>query len=274
MRTFLGGLLTLIAMVAVVLAVPSMWLQARLIDEQGFASTVTPMASNPQVKDYLVGQVASAVQEQTGSAVAGQVAQAAARSYADTAQFRADFVDLATQQHAWLFNPPPADADRSVMQFDITAMVNRVIAQIGVGARVSGPILVPLDHAGSGLEAGRYHDIGRQITSLAYVSTVIAVVAALLALLFARGRSSVLAWLGVGVLLAAAVSWAGGIWFTHRAQAEVAGVEDAGRAVADAVVNGAVDDLHHVLLIVAAVGAGMMVVGLLARAITGRQYSR
>ncbi|NDZ95092.1 hypothetical protein G3I13_07170 [Streptomyces sp. SID6673] len=274
MRTFLSGLLTLVAMVAIVLAFPSLWVKERLVDPEGFVTTVTPMAQDAKVQDYLASQISSSVTEQVDIPAASAVVEPAARAYTHSDAFEADFVDVLSQQHAWLFDPPPETGDTTVMQLDITDMVNRVIAQTNIGARVTGPILVPLNRDGSGLEAGRYHDVGRQITEMAYWSLVVAVAASVLALLIARRRGTVLAWLGVGLIASAAFAWAVGIFFAERAKQEVDGTEDAGREVAGVIIDGTVADLHHLALIVGAVGAGVVVIGFVARLAFGRSPAR
>ncbi|AZG46147.1 hypothetical protein [Gordonia insulae] len=270
MRTFLSAILTLVAMAAIVVAFPSLWVKERLVDPEGFVATVTPMAQDQRVKDYLAGEISSAAEQQVTIPGASAVIEPAVRAYTGTDQFEADFVDVVSQQHAWLFDPPPPGGDNTVMELDITDMVNRVIATTGISARVSGPIVVPLNRGGSGLEAGRYHEVGQQITALAYGSLVIAVAAGILALLIARRRGTVLAWLGIGVVASAVFAWAVGLFFAERAKQEVEGAENAGREVAELIIDGAVGDLHHLALIVGAVGVGVVIVGFGARVLARR----
>ncbi len=270
-RTFFTGLLTLTSMVAIVLALPSLWVKERLVDREGFVATVSAAARDQEVKDYLADQVASAAVEQTGRQAVGLIVAPVARAYTNTSQFEADFADIASQQHAWLFDPPPSSGDTSVMELDITGMLNRVIANTGLDLTVTGPILVPLNQAGSGLEAGRYYQVGRQITAMAYGSLVVAVIAGAMALVIARRRGTVVVWLGIGLICSAVFAWAVGVFFADRAKQEVVAVEDAGRTVAEVIVDGAVDDLHHLALIVAVAGVGVVVAGVVTRVLVGRR---
>lgn len=271
-RTFLSGLLTLIAMAAIVLAFPSLWVKERLVDSDGFVATITPMAQNEQVQDYLAGQIADGVAEETGIALTAPVVEPAARAYTHSDAFEADFVDVVSQQHAWLFDEPPAGSDTTTMQLDITDMVNRVIAQTGVDARVSGPILVPLTGSGgAGLEAGRYHEVGQQITAMAYASLLVAVAAGVLALVIARRRSTVLAWLGVGVVASAVFAWAVALFFADRAKDEVEAAEEGGREVSAVIIDSAATDLQDLSLIVGAVGVGVVILGVVGRVTLGRR---
>lgn len=257
-------------MVAIVAAVPSLWLKERIVDPEGFATTAAQMSEDQQVKDYLVEQITANVVEVSGVSATSVIVEPMARSYVDSDQYRADFVDVLTQQHDWLFSEPGPGTDPTVMNLDITDMVNRVISQLGVPIVIDRPILIPLADGGNGLEAGRYHQTGSDITRLAYVSTGVAVVAGLLALVIARRRSTVFAWLGVGTVLAAAATWLITRFFAERARQEIETVDSGARSVADAIIDAAVTDLGQLALITGAVGLAVVVVGGLARLVAGR----
>ena len=257
-------------MAAIVLALPSVWVQQRLVDPDGFVSTISPMADNEQVQDYLAQEIATQTAQQTGVSFTAGLIEPVARAYTHSAQFQSDFVDVVSQQHAWLFNEPAPGSDTSVMQLDITDMVNRVLAQVKLNYTVPGPIKVPLANGANGLEAGRYHHVGQQITRIAYASVIIAVIAGLLALLIARRRGTVLAFLGLGVVLAAVFAWAIALYFTDRAKQEVAAAQTSGRDATTVIIDATGTDLQHVALIAGAVGVGVIVVGIIISAISGR----
>ncbi|MCR5977494.1 hypothetical protein GDN83_07040 [Gordonia jinghuaiqii] len=265
MRSFLSFLLTLVAMAATVVAVPSIWLDQRIVDQEGFVSTVAPMAQNQKVKDYLADEIAAQATARTDLPIAGALVRPLAARYTDTEQFRLDFADVVGQQHEWLFTEPAPGADTSVMQLDITAMINRALNLTGTGNEISGPVVVELTNGASGLEAGRYAEVGKQITLLGWSAAAVAVLAALVALLVARRRGTVFAWLGVGVVAAGASTWAIGVFFADRAKQEVAGAERSGREVAELIIDGAYDDVTRVALIVGGVGVAMFAVGVLGR---------
>ncbi|MFT4200586.1 hypothetical protein [Gordonia sp. (in: high G+C Gram-positive bacteria)] len=270
MRSFLAFLTGLIAIVAIVAALPLTWVKERVIEERGFQATATKMGESPQVREYMAKTITDEITKRTAGAAAVVVRPAADR-YTHSAGFTADFVDLANQQHAWLFNEAPPGADTTVMRLDLTNMVRRVAGQVNpvLARQVPGPILVPISQRDQALEAGRYHVPGRQISQWAYASVALAALAAMLALFFARRRSGMLAWLGFGGLLSAAVSYAGGFFFAARAKDEFT-VTDAGvRQVAEVTIDGLVDNLHQWAMVVGGVGAALLVVGLLGRVIVG-----
>lgn len=273
MRSFVSGLLTLIAVVASVVAVPGMWIAERLVDEDGFISVVTPMASDDNVKTFLADQITDQVVSRADQIGAGQldrpiaaVAKPVAQRYTESPGFREDFVTLVRQQHSWLFDEPQPGAERSVMRIDITPMVNRVVREVFPAAQpVPGPIEIELVNRDISLEAGHYHRFGNQITLLAWTSTIVAVVAGILALLFARRRGTVLAWLGIGLVLSCAAAWAAGALLGREARSRVSDADDTARKVADLFIDRCAEDLTHVVLIVGGVGVGLVVLGVIVR---------
>lgn len=267
-RSFLSALLTLVAMAAAVLAVPSLWLDLRIVDQQGFVSMVAPMAENPEVQEYLADEIAAQATARTDIPIAAPLVRPLAEKYTESEQFRLDFADVAGQQHAFLFTEPAPGTDPSVMQLDISGMINRALGLAGTPNAITEPVVVDLTTGASGLEAGSYARAGEQITLLARVSAAVAVIAGLAALVFARRRSTVLAWLGLGVVIAGASTWLIGLFFADRAKQEVAGAESSGRKVAGLIIDGMYDDLTRVAVVVGGAGVAMFVVGVLARLLT------
>ncbi|WP_040511175.1 hypothetical protein [Gordonia soli] len=274
MRTLLSAVLTLVSIVAIVVAVPSLWVKERLVDSEGFVATASAAAKNQEVKDYLAEQIGQQAASRVGIPAASLVIEPIAKGYTNGPQFESDFVDVVSQQHSYLFDEPKPGTENSTMELDITEMVNRVISQSGASGRVAGPILIPLADGGTGLEAGRYHQVGQQIVRLAYGSLVVAVIAGLLALLVARRRGTVLAWLGLGLVLGGATAWVVGVLIADRAKQEASAADASGRAVTDVIIDGAVGNLQDTALVVGAVGAGVVVVGILARLIFGGRSAR
>ncbi|VFA89501.1 Uncharacterised protein [Gordonia paraffinivorans] len=267
-RSFLSALLTLVAMAAAVLAVPSLWLDLRIVDQQGFVSMVAPMAENPEVQEYLADEIAAQATARTDIPIAAPLVRPLAEKYTESEQFRLDFADVAGQQHAFLFTEPAPGTDPSVMQLDISGMINRALGLAGTPNAITEPVVVDLTTGASGLEAGSYARAGEQISLLARVSAAVAVIAGLAALVFARRQSTVFAWLGLGVVIAGASTWLIGLFFADRAKQEVADAESSGRKVAGLIIDGMYDDLTRVAVVVGGAGVAMFVVGVLARLLT------
>jgi hypothetical protein len=254
----------LLAIVAAAVAVPAFWVNDRVVDRDGFRETVAPLADNTTVQKYIADEITAQVSSQAPLVPDALIAPLA-QTYTKSDNFQQDFADAMIQQHDWLFKEPTPEDEGRVMSLDLTDMVNRVIADVGLGGvQIEGPILVPLsDSAQSGLEAGRYHNLGDQIGVLAIGALVIAVIATLIALIVARRRGLVLLAVGFGVILGGIATWLLGEGVQNRALDEVSGADDSAREVADIIVAKVVDDMQNVGLI--AVGAGVAVgaVGLL-----------
>lgn len=258
-------------MIAVIVAVPSMWVSQRVVSADGFATSAGDAARNVEVQDYFAEKVAASVQEQTNVGLAGTVVEPLARNYTRSDGFVQDFQEIARQQHDWLFTEPGPDVDTHVMDVNVTPMINRVIASANLptSVTVDRPVYIGIDQ--HRLTAGSLESTGRLVTSTSWISIIVAAVAALLALLTANRRSTVLAWLGVGVLLAAAGAFAIAQYIRSLAGDKAADTDEAARRTVEVVADGVSSDLVQTSAIVAVVGALIVVAGLLLRIVGGNR---
>ncbi|MFT4043586.1 MAG: hypothetical protein QM673_10535 [Gordonia sp. (in: high G+C Gram-positive bacteria)] len=270
MRTVLSGFLTLVAMAAIVIAVPTTWLTQRIVETGGFTSLVAPLAGNDQVKESLATEIADQIASRTHVPAAAAIAKPFATRYTQSPQFPLDFVDIVAQQHRWLFDAPTATSP-STMQLDIAPMANRVIKQTGLGVHVPGKIVIPIADNDAGLHAGSYHRASQQVRTLGRISTAAAVIAGLLALLIGRRRGTVLAWLGVGALASGAACWAVAVYYGAYVKDQIAATSTSAKTVAGLVVDSAADSLQRLGVLAGGVGAGVIVVGVLGRLVFGRR---
>ncbi|MBE7161603.1 MAG: hypothetical protein INR72_10180, partial [Williamsia herbipolensis] len=272
-RTFGSGLAVLVAIVAMVVALPALWTHERIVDRQGFVAFVEPMAHDRQIQDLIADELTRQITDQT-SAPEILVAPATQR-YTRSDLFPPDFADVLGQQHDFLFTEPTTDAERSnVLELDLTDMVNRVVQRFGLPSsiRVDGPIRIPLGESQrSGLEAGRYAHTGDQVTRTGWLALAVAIVAALLALVIARRRGVTLAMLGVGAVISGAVSWGATGILRDRALDEFSGTDSSPRQVARIIVDRAGDDLQHTALITGGVGIAVIAVGVLSSLVLERR---
>lgn len=257
-------------MICMVLAVPSMWLSQRVVSTEGFVSSASVAAQDVQVQDYFAEKVASSVAEATGSQIAADLVLPAARNYARSEGFVEDFSEVARQQHDWLFTAPDADTDLHLMEFNITPMINRVVksAPLPVPVTLQHPVIVTVDQ--SQITAGSLEDSGTLVDILAWVSVIGAIVASIIALMAANRRTTVLAWLGVGGILAGVAGWGLAILTDNVVRDRLANTDEASRNTIEVVVSGIVDNLSTVALYVGIGGAVVLVVAVVARVAVGR----
>jgi hypothetical protein len=272
-RTFGSGLAVLVAIVAMVVALPALWTHERIVDRQGFVAFVEPMAKDRQIQDLIADELTRQITDQT-SAPEILIAPATQR-YTRSDLFPPDFADVLGQQHDFLFTEPTTDAERSnVLELDLTDMVNRVVQRFGLPSsiRVDGPIRIPLGESQrNGLEAGRYATTGDQISRTGWLALAVAVIAGLLALVIARRRGTTLAMLGVGAVISAAVSWGATGVLRDRALDEFSGADSSPQQVARIILDRAGDDLQHTALITGGVGVAVIAVGVLASLVFERR---
>ena len=267
MRTFLSGLATIVAVVAIVLAVPAVWISERIVSDDGFSSLIEPVGHDQAVKDYLAGQITDEIASRTSISGAESVVRPLANAYTNSSQFPADFADVAKQQHQWLFDE--ASDPNAPMQLDITPMVNRVLASARVGVTVSGSITIPVSSGNTGLHAGAYHRAGEQITTIGKVSVIVGIIAAVIALLVARRRGTVIAWLGIAAVIAGVVCWAGANLYGAYVKNDLSSSENSAKPVADVVIDAISQELQWTGVISMLVGAGIFVFGVVVRLVFG-----
>ncbi|WP_341258109.1 hypothetical protein [Gordonia malaquae] len=271
MRSLVSGLFTVVAMVCMIVAVPSMWVSQRVVSTEGFAASAADAARNTEVQDYFAEKVAAAVVDQTSVPLAGTIVQPLATNYARSEGFVMDFEQIARQQHDWLFNAPGPDTDTHVMDVNITPMVNRVLATppLPTPIVVDKAIYVGIDQ--HRLTAGSLESSGELIDKTSWLTLIGAAIAAVVALLTANRRSTVLAWLGVGVVLAALGAYGVAQYINTLAGDKAADTDEAARRTVEVVADGVSSDLVQVSLIVGAVGAVVIAVGLVSRVVAGRR---
>lgn len=257
-------------MVCMVLAVPSMWLSQRVVSTEGFVSSASVAAHDAHVQDYFAQKVASSVEDATGSKIAADLVLPAARNYAQSDGFVADFSEVARQQHEWLFTAPDADTDLHLMEFNITPMINRVVqsAPLPIPVTIDREVIVTVDQ--SQITAGSLEDSGTLVDILAWVSVIGAIVASLIALMVSTRRTTVLAWLGVGGVLAGLAGWGIAVFTDNVVHERLANTDEASRNTIEVVVSGIVDNLSTVSLYVGIGGAVVLLVAVVARVASAR----
>lgn len=258
-------------MVAMIVAVPSVWLTQRVVSTDGFVASATEAAKTSQVQDYFAQKVAESIEQASGSQLAGDVVLPVAQAYTRTNAFVDDFSEVARQQHDWLFTQPAPDADLHLMELDISPMINDAIksSPIPLPVTINNPIVVTIDQ--SQITAGSMEDSGKLVTVSAWVSVIVAIVAALLALLTATRRTTVLAWLGAGGVLAGVVGALLAVATKNVVSDRLADTDPSARSTIEVVVGGIADDLTTLSIWVGGAGLLVLVAGGVARIVSGRR---
>nr|WP_221247639.1 hypothetical protein [Gordonia humi] len=256
-------------MIAVVVAVPTMWGSQKVVSADGFAASAAQAARDQQVQDYFASTIASSVAEQTSIPLAGDAVKPLAQAYTRSDAFATAFEEIARQQHDWLFTAPGPDTDAHVMDLNITPMINEAVASasLPVPVHIDTPIYVAIDQ--HRLSAGSLESTGDLVKTVSWIAVIVAVVAAILALALANRRGTVLAWLGVGGMLAAAVAFGVAQYIRTLVDDRAADTEEAARRTVEVVADDISGSLITWAVIAVIVGALVTVAGILFRIVGG-----
>ena len=278
MRTFVSALATLLAILLAAVAVPAIWLDRNIVQEQGFVELAAPLGTD---SGFQQGLAAAAVGTIDTSAVPGfledlvrPALEDAAGSMTGLPGYPAAWEETLRRSHRLSFAAPEAEAGETASASSLTLDVAPLVA---LGAEeISRTTRLPLDPPDQTLinvgqpEQKEWTERLRTYAPAGYLLAGGAVVALLLALVAARRRWTVLVGAGAGALVLAAV-WAVG---SQLASAAVL-ARDSGSEVAnmfrDAFVGAAAADFQGWTVATAITGGVLVLVGVVAGLIPRRR---
>lgn len=274
MSRFLGALAGLVALLALLVAVPAQWVATHVSDADGFTELAGPLVTEPEVEDELARVISEQVTARlalsaTLGPVVADVLSRAAGSVVDDPQFRTAWEDTLRRSHEATLGGPDAttpDQGQSLrLAVDLGPLaryvVDRASGQLPVTVPAPETVVVPITSE----QVGEQIDLLRAAPDYARVAWIVLVAAVVVRLALARRRGAALARLGVGALVAAGVLWlavrAAGRLLRERGDA----AEPLARAVQDALVARATASFDDWLLVVAGAGLAALVVGVVLR---------
>ncbi|GAB3545067.1 hypothetical protein GCM10027404_02960 [Arthrobacter tumbae] len=277
MRTAGSAFFVLFALVLGVVALPSAWLAANVVAEDGFVQLAAPLADDAE----FTGTLAAALAEEATASVEvpPEVADAVEPVVRDVAQgiaqlpdFDRAWQDTLRRSHTRTFGgqgQPSADTGGSAMfTLDVAPLVGLVTAQLGnqFGVDVPAPEQT-LVHIGG---ADQFDVVERaEVAAGLWPALAIAAgVGAVLALALARRRSTTLALLGLGVLLVGAALWLGA-GFAPSLLNQVADENTVADVFRDALAERAAGGFQEWCLAALAAGILLMVAGFVGRLLSG-----
>ena len=271
MRTFVSAFATLLAILLAAVAVPAIWLDRKIVQEQGFVELASPLGRN---SGFQQGLATAAVGTIDTSAVPGFLAdlvrpalEDAAASMTGLPGYPAAWEETLRRSHRLSFTAPQAEAGQTAPASALTLDVAPLVA---LGAEeISRTTRFPLDPPDQTLiDVGQpeQKEWTERLTVYApagYLMAAGAAVALLLAVVAARRRWTVLVGAGLGALVLAA-AWTAG---SQLGSAAVLGA-DTGNEVAnmfrDGFVAAAAADFQGWTLASAITGGMLLLVGVVA----------
>lgn len=217
MRSLTAFLLVLVAIAATFVAVPAAWAKNTVLDRAEFTKLMEPLGRDTGVQDAMAQEIAQQVQrlltEQGDARPPLDAITPYVSTYVHGPQFPAAFTEAVGQVHTWLLVRPTEEQrlrGATTAEIDLAPMIRDVAAANNV--KVNVPERVTIDLSGTGanrdlFRAGRYASVADMIRQAAWIAPLTALVAAVLALLAAHRRGFMMFYLGLGVAVAAGVTW-------------------------------------------------------------------
>lgn len=277
-RTFVSALATVLAVLLAAVAVPAIWLDRNVVQEDGFVALAAPLGTN---SDFQQNLAAAAVGTIDTSAVPGflsdlvqPVLEDVAASLTGLPEYPQAWEESLRKSHRLSFAESGTEAGGAGSTSSLTLDVAPLVA---LGAReISRATGLPLDPPGETLinvgqpEHKEWTERLRTYAPAGYLLAAGSAIALLLALVAARRRWAVLTGAGVGALLLAAL-WALG---SQSASAAVSAT-DTGNEVANMFRNefvaASAADFQAWILASAGIGAVLLVLGIVAGMVAGKR---
>ncbi len=278
MRTFVSALAVLIGLVMAAVAVPAMWVDRNIVQEDGFVALTGPLGQDPAFQQRLastaVGSLGSDRLPAAVTDLVRPVLDRAATSLSSLPGYPQAWTETLRKSHRLSFADPstlPPGADGvSALTLDVAPLVGLVAKQ--VADATSLPLRGP-DQVLINIGRANHRQLVEQVSAFApmgYAVGVGAVIAFALAFVAARRRWTVLVGIGAGALVLAggwklATDAAGGAVARTRSGNQVA------ELFKREFVAGASESYGQWVLAAAVVGALLLVLGLVLRTVGGRR---
>jgi hypothetical protein len=261
-----------VAVVAAIVTVPTFWLAAHVADEDGYVDFTRPFVADTEFRNALVGTIADDVIRKGGlpSSVRPLLERALGAVATRTAK-QPGFTDAweASQRrtHQLTFGP---DASTDRLTVDVgpiaTFVAKEVAGDLPVRLTVPDKLLVPIYDAPD----REVLDQVDKTSNRARLGWLVVGLASLLSLVLARRRINAVVGLGAGAVITAGVLLLGtGLALPEVLDRTPARTEFA-REMRDLLVDRASDSLDQWLLGIGVVGAVVLVIAGLGRALPGR----
>ncbi|OBK93473.1 hypothetical protein A5645_21420 [Mycobacterium asiaticum] len=275
---FLGALVCwLAATVALAVAVPALWAQYNVIDEDGYTRLAERAAQDPNLQAAMAAELTARatalVTERSGGtgSVDSSRIRFVANAFTSGPAFPPLFAQVNRAAHSWLFSAPHAGGDQLVI--DVAPMLNDgSLREMLNGYRVTVPdtLTVPLTVTDAQpLRQGELHPWAVWGPRLSHGADAVCAVSGLLTLVLARRRGKALTGLGISALLVGAAGWAGLEMVSRYLNVALNRTTGDIRRVADVMVGHAESSLHLWLNLTLGAGVVVVLLGVLVAAMGG-----
>lgn len=270
MRFLATLMLWLATTAALTVAVPAVWAQLSIVDEDGYAALATSAAQDPRLQDAMAAELTTQVVvlgDGRGYPLNPQLVSTVASSYTRNSGFGGQFARANRIAHQWMFTGAKPSGNSDQWLVDVAPMLSdpSFAATLGnLDLRVPPTLTVPITVDTPELQPGTLRGLATWGPRASGAAAVATAVLALLTLAAARSRAKALIALGVSALIAGASGWSGieiGRRYVNDALNRTTGDI---RTVAEVMVGHAEDSLHLWLNITLLAGGALVVIGVIA----------
>ena len=273
MRTVLSFVSGVVALLALLAAVPMLWLSTHIVDENGYVQFSSTVAKDTELQrafsDYLTDELAArgVIPAPLKATAATALTQAVGRT-SDQAGFVEAWEETQHNSHSEAF----ADPMPKLLGIDVgpmaTFVAKQVSADLPVAITAPEHLVVPVV-----TDAGDRKMVERveETTRLGRIAGLIALIGAAACVGLARRTSVAVAWLGAGTAAMAGVLWLSSGPVTQKILDHTEAPSEFARTLQKLLVDRAADSLAAWLVILAIGGGIVAVAGVVGRAVTGRR---
>lgn len=275
MRRLVAAVGLVVAVLAAIVTLPLAWVAANVADEDGYVSFTSPMGADPELQKAFSAYLADYFVREQGLPSALQptvttVLTTAAASTANAPGFTEAWEESQRSSHRLMFGP---DADQDRLAVDLSPLASFAVGRVSEGLPVALPEPGTIVLQVNDTEQREAIEQIEATKDRSRTGWIVVAVSAGLSLLFAKRRSTALAWLGVGALVVAGVLRAVTSYGVPNILDNTPAPSGFARTLQKLLADRAADSLGQWLVWVAVAGGAAVVVGVLLRLTTGRRTS-
>ncbi|MCH9641261.1 MAG: hypothetical protein K0U70_11380 [Actinomycetia bacterium] len=276
MRFLVAMLLWLVTTVALAIAIPALWAQLTIVDEDGYSALAATAAQDQRLQEAMARELTEqviALGVDNGYALNPELVGQVAGAYTRNSGFPGQFAQANRIAHRWMFTGAvPSGNSTDQWLIDVAPMLldPSFAATLGsLDLQVPPTMTVPITVNTPELQPGKLRWLATWGPWASGAMALLTAVLAALTFVAARSRGKALTALGVSALLVGAAGWAGIEVGRRHVDGALSRTTGDIRTVAEVMVAHAEDSLHLWLNITLLGGAGLVVIGAIAAGIGG-----
>ncbi|KWX57905.1 hypothetical protein [Mycobacterium sp. NAZ190054] len=276
MRFLAALLLWLLTTIALTAAVPAVWAQTHIVDEDGYAALAASAATDGRLQDAMAAELTTQVVSlgaENGYQLNPELVRQVADSYTRNSGFPGQFAQANRIAHRWMFTGAvPSGNSTDQWLIDVAPMLSdpSFAATLGtLDLQVPPTLTVPITVDTPELQPGKLRWLSTWGPWAGGGAAVLTGVFALLTLGAARSRGKALTALGVSALLVGAAGWAAIEVAGRYVDAALNRTTGDIRTVAEVMVAHTEASLHQWLNYTLIAGGALVVLGVLGAVVGG-----